>query len=82
MPCVAKVLLRGVLSQTPGNFLAENTLNLSLKQDARMGALPLTITDGPLSREPVPGVPTLTKENRSLCHHECNPLAVYRLDMS
>lgn len=38
IPWVAKHLLRGVLSITPGNFLAENTWKTSLKQDARTGA--------------------------------------------
>lgn len=31
MPCAAKHLLSGVLSMTPGNFLAEKTWNLSEK---------------------------------------------------
>lgn len=41
MPCVAKHLLSGVLSTTPGNFFAEKTVNISLKQEASMGALPV-----------------------------------------
>ena len=41
MPCFAKALLRGVLSTTPGNFLAEKTWNSSLKQVAKMGADPV-----------------------------------------
>lgn len=38
IPCVAKHLLRSVLSMTPGNFFAEKTSNLSLKHEARTGA--------------------------------------------
>lgn len=53
-----------MLSQTPGNFLAEKTVNDSLKHDASTGDLPvLTLGPGP----PPLGVgATLTNENRSL----------------
>lgn len=66
MPCVANVLLRGVLSQTPGNFFAENTLNTSLKQQARTGALLLLTFARAPSRGELSGGPTLTKENLKL----------------
>lgn len=66
MPWVANVLLNGVLSHTLGNFLAEYTLNTSLKQDAKIGARPvLTLGTLPSRRAP-PRAPTLTKENRNL----------------
>ena len=41
IPCVAKHLDKDVLSTTPGNFFAENTVKASLKVDARTGALPV-----------------------------------------
>lgn len=43
MPCVAKHLLSFVLSTTPGNFFALNTVNTSLKHAASTGALPVLI---------------------------------------
>lgn len=57
MPCSAKHLLSGVLSITPGNFLAEKTWNGSEKTDARTGAEPWLRTGCPFSE----GAPTLTK---------------------
>ena len=79
MPCVAKHLLRLVLSTTPGKRLAEYTVKHSEKQAARTGAFPkLTeVMDWPLDSwlpgvvdvgEP-DGTPTFTKEKRSL--HAC-----------
>ena len=71
MPCVAKHLLRFVLSTTPGKRFALYTVKTSEKQAARTGALPVltpvmaTEPEGPL----VVGeaeTPTLTKEKRSL----------------
>lgn len=68
MPCVAKHLLSAVLSHTPGNFLALNTWNGSLKTEARIGALdwlmPVLEPDDPEGRGV--GRPTFTKENWSL----------------
>lgn len=55
IPCAAKHLLNGVLSQTPGNFFAEYTWKTWLKHEARMGTLPLFIAVEGLSREPAPG---------------------------
>jgi hypothetical protein len=66
IPCVAKHLLSGVLSQTPGNFLAEKTWKTSLKADARTGALPVFIVGVAVSEPLAGGAPTLTKEKRSL----------------
>lgn len=61
---MAKVLLSDVLSHTPGNFLAEYTVNAALKQDAKIGALPLITVDCCPGMEL--GFPTLMKENLSL----------------
>lgn len=55
IPCVAKHLLRLVLSMTPGNFFAENTWKTSLKVLARTGAEPVLSLFGLLLS------PTLTK---------------------
>lgn len=69
MPCVAKHLLSPVLSQTPGNFLAENTWKTSLKHEARTGAFPVLTIEFALACCPlgaVDGGPTLTKEKRNL----------------
>lgn len=69
MPCVAKHLLSPVLSQTPGNFLAEYTWKTSLKQEARTGAFPVLTMELELPCCPLraeDGGPTFTKENRSL----------------
>jgi hypothetical protein len=70
MPWLAKHLLSGVLSQTPGNFLAENTEKTSLKQDASTGAFPWLTMELALAAccpfEAMFGSPTLTNENRSL----------------
>lgn len=67
MPCVAKHLLRCVLSTTPGNLFAEYTMKLSEKQEARTGATPvLTVVVETFLPDPVPWTPTLTKEKRSL----------------
>jgi hypothetical protein len=69
IPWLAKHLLRGVLSHTPGNFLAEYTWNASLKQEARIGALPVLTTELEFDDPPLAdleGAATLTKENRSL----------------
>lgn len=64
MPWWANCLDSGVLSQTPGNFLAEKTVKGSLKHDARTGDLPvLTLAVLPLVLEV--GA-TLTNENLSL----------------
>lgn len=65
IPCVAKHLLRGVLSQTPGNFLAEKTWNTSLKTDASIGALPW-FTLEPSVEGWSGGLATLTNEKRNL----------------
>lgn len=46
IPCVAKHLLSGVLSITPGNFLALKTWKMSLKAVARTGAEPVCRVDG------------------------------------
>ena len=64
MPWWANCFDSGVLSQTPGNFLAEKTVNDSLKQDARIGALPVfTLAVLPATL----GIgATLTNENLSL----------------
>jgi hypothetical protein len=70
MPCVAKHLLSGVLSTTPGNFLAEYTVNTSLQHDARMGALPVLTMEIWFAGLPLgvlEGAPTLQKEKRRLC---------------
>lgn len=67
VPCVAKHLLNGVLSTTPGNFLAENTLKTSEKHEARTGALPvLTEHDELVLICDGEGAPTLTNEKRRL----------------
>jgi len=55
MPCVAKHLLRLVLSITPGNLFALKTWNTWEKQLARTGADPLFKLWGEV------GEPTLTK---------------------
>ena len=55
IPCVAKHLLRFVLSMTPGNFFALKTWKMSLKQDARTGA------EAVLSLCSLCGQPTFTK---------------------
>lgn len=68
IPCVAKHLLRGVLSQTPGNFFAEYTWNTSLKDAARIGAA-AWFTIEPFAETWLGGLATLTNEKRSL--HEC-----------
>lgn len=69
IPCVAKHLLSAVLSHTPGNFLALNTWNGSLKTEARIGALdwliPVPELEEPEEGRGV-GRPTFTKENWSL----------------
>jgi hypothetical protein len=68
-------LLKGVLSTTPGNFLAEYTVKTSEKQAARTGALPVLMLavcrpfvplGGAGIEVGVVGAPTLTKENRKL----------------
>lgn len=70
IPCLANALLRGVLSTTPGNFLAEKTWNSLLKPEASIGAeLVLTLpvcrggadcrfagAFGPATLEACPGV--------------------------
>jgi hypothetical protein len=74
MPCVAKHLLRFVLSTTPGKRFAEYTVKTSEKQAASTGALPvLTAVIGTalllalgFAEDGEPGTPTLTKEKRSL----------------
>jgi len=74
MPCVAKHLLRFVLSTTPGKRFAEYTVKTSEKQAASTGALPvLTAVIGMallpelgFAEDGEPGTPTLTKEKRSL----------------
>lgn len=55
IPCVAKHLLRLVLSMTPGNLFALKTWKTCEKQDARTGAEPLLRLWGD------DGEPTLTK---------------------
>lgn len=63
IPCVAKHLLRSVLSQTPGNFFAEYTWKTSLKTEARIGDLPLLTGRSPFW----PGGGLMSQnENRSL----------------
>lgn len=74
MPCVAKHLLRCVLSTTPGNFFAEYTVKISEKQDASTGALPVLTEPDEMYCElgsearvfGAPGTPTFTNENRRL----------------
>jgi hypothetical protein len=69
IPCVAKHLLNGVLSTTPGNFFAENTWNSFEKQLARIGALPvftIEIWFAGLPLGVLVGAPTLQKEKRRL----------------
>jgi hypothetical protein len=74
MPCVAKHLLKCVLSTTPGNFFAEYTVNTSEKQDASTGALPVLTAPDEMYWElgsdagvlGPPGTPTFTNENRRL----------------
>lgn len=66
MPCVAKHLDKGVLSTTPGNRLAEKTVKGSEKQAAKIGALPVLTVDDAFGPSMVFGMPTLTKEKRSL----------------
>lgn len=62
-PCVAKHLLREVLSFTPGNFLALHTVKTSEKADASTGAKP--VFNPPSAR------PTLMKENLRLYCIRC-----------
>jgi hypothetical protein len=64
MPCVAKHLLKGVLSMTPGNFLAEKTWKTSLKQEARTGA------EAVFRVWAAVGEPTLTKFIFNLRHSQ------------
>lgn len=69
IPCVAKHLLRWVLSTTPGNLFAEYTTKLSEKQDARTGARPvLTVVVETFfpADWPTFWTPTFTNEKRSL----------------
>lgn len=58
-PCEAKFLLNWVLSLTPGNFLADQTVKGSEKVSARMG-------HAPVFSVPWDGPPTLTKESLRL----------------
>lgn len=60
MPCVAKHLLSGVLSMTPGNFLALKTWKMLLKHEAKTGADPVFRVWWPPG-VPEAGLPTLTK---------------------
>lgn len=69
IPCVAKHLLNGVLSTTPGNFFALYTVKTSEKHAAKTGALPVLRMEFWFEGFPlgvVDGGPTLTKERRSL----------------
>lgn len=63
IPWAAKHFDKVVLSQTPGNFLAEKTVKTSEKHEARTGARSLLT---PMPEEGRAGWATLTKEKRRL----------------
>lgn len=58
-PCAAKFLLSWVLSLTPGNFFADQTVKGSENVSARMG-------QAPVFSVPVAAPPTLTKDSLRL----------------
>ena len=66
IPWCANCFDSGVLSHTPGNFLAEKTVKTSLKHDASTGVLPMLTCDGLPLAIWLGGAATLTKENLSL----------------
>lgn len=74
IPWCANCFDSGVLSHTPGNFLAEKTVKTSLKHDARTGVLPMLTCDGLPLAIWLGGAATLTKENLSLRGDESKPV--------
>lgn len=74
MPWCANCFDSGVLSHTPGNFLAEKTVKTSLKHDASTGVLPVLTCDGLPLAIWLGGAATLTKENLSLREDVSKPV--------